>query len=382
MTSPIDLLHQLIAIPSVNPSQAHTPTIAGELNIARFVGKFLSDLGAQVSFEGFDQDRPNVIARFAPLDGRPRILLGPHLDTVGTAHMTIPPFGLHSSGQTDDDKIWGRGSSDTKGTMAAMLTALAAHADKLSSSPVAIDFVAFADEEFHQQGSQHFAKQHAGEYQLAIVGEPTSLQFVNQTKGCCILELTSHGRAAHAANPTLGENAITNLVAAVQGIVTTWMPWLCSEFHHPILGNSTLNIGLIEGGSQANMVPVHAKTTLDCRFTPACHQAGGPPNLLREFLNKSHPSIELSVLHHFPPMFTSPTNPWMAKLLQHLPQAECVGAPWFSDAAHLAAAGVPSICAGPGSIDQAHTADEFILRSDYEQGCEFFTKLIAALQIS
>src|SRR5690606_19499642 len=104
----------------------------------------------------------------------PRVLLGPHLDTVGVGSMTIDPFGA----EIRDGKLWGRGASDTKGPMAAMLWGLKENAGILADLPVAADFVAFMGEESGQWGSKDFAKHHGHDYAFAIVGEPTSLDIV------------------------------------------------------------------------------------------------------------------------------------------------------------------------------------------------------------
>jgi acetylornithine deacetylase len=167
------LLQDLIRIPSVNPDSAG-PDQAGvthEKKMADFVANWLEDIGANVTLEELQPDRPNLIARFAPMDGRPRILLGPHLDTVPVENMTIAPF----SGEIRDGRIWGRGASDTKGPMAAMLAGLKENQRILKDLPVAVDFIGFMGEEASQHGSKHFAKHHAADYEFAIVGEPDSV---------------------------------------------------------------------------------------------------------------------------------------------------------------------------------------------------------------
>ena len=115
----IALLQQLVRIPSVNPDNAPGTSLIGEQTLAIFLAGWLESIGAEVALEEIQPGRPNLIARFAPLDGRPRILLGPHLDTVGVAGMTIEPFG----GEIRDGKLWGRGACDTKGIIASMIHA-------------------------------------------------------------------------------------------------------------------------------------------------------------------------------------------------------------------------------------------------------------------
>jgi acetylornithine deacetylase/succinyl-diaminopimelate desuccinylase-like protein len=370
------LLQQLIRIPSVNPDNA-APDQAGvthEQAMADFLAEWLTDIGAEVILEEIQPRRPNLIARFAPLDGRPRILLGPHLDTVGVENMSIDPF----SGEIRDGKIWGRGASDTKGPMAAMLEALRENKDILATLPIAIDFVAFMGEEASQHGSKHFGQHHAHEYQFAIVGEPTSMHIVNTTKGSLWATLACTGKAAHSSQPHLGDNAVLKLARSLC-ILQDYLEPKLAIYQDPILGPSTLNIGTINGGTRPNIVPDFAQAEIDIRQTPHLYSAGGALQLLRETIAQLRLPLDLKYAHENPPMETDVDDPYIQKLLAIDPAMKLVGAPWFSDAAHLSQAGIPSICLGPGSIDQAHTKDEFIEINALEQGQAFFSQFIRSL---
>jgi acetylornithine deacetylase/succinyl-diaminopimelate desuccinylase-like protein len=370
------LLQELVQIPSVNPDhaspeQAH---LAGEQRMADFLKTWLEGIGAEVTLEEIEPGRPNLIARFAPIDGRPRILLGPHLDTVGIDNMTIEPF----SGEIRDGKIWGRGASDTKGPMAAMLMGLKNNQAILRDLPVAVDFVAFMGEEASQHGSKHFAKHHATEYAFAIVGEPTSMQVVQITKVSVWATLTASGIAAHSSQPEKGDNAILKLSRALLDLQQILAPKLAT-YTDEILGHSTMNVGVISGGLAANIVPNLASAQIDIRQTPSLYSAGGALQLLREVIAELRLPIDLTYAHENPPMETDTENPYIQKLLATAPDTKLVGAPWFSDAAHLSAAGLPSICIGPGSIAQAHTKDEFIEIDRLLEGEKFFTDFIRGL---
>jgi len=370
----VSLLQALTRIPSVNPDNSPGTSQTGEAAMAHFLRDWLEAIGATVTLEEILPQRPNLIARFAPLDGRPRILFGPHLDTVGVAHMTIDPFG----GEIHDGKIWGRGASDTKGPMAAMLIALQRNRNQLASMPVAIDFVAFMGEESGQWGSKHFAKQHGADYTFALVGEPTSMEIVHLTKGSLWATLRATGRAAHSSQPERGDNAIVKLASAMLEIERQLGATLAT-FTHPTLGHSTLNIGLIRGGSRPNIVPDLAEAELDIRITPSLAAAGGGLQLLRDCIDQLALPVELVNPHENPPMETSADHPMIQRLLNTPPGSKLASAPWFSDAAHLSHGGIPSICIGPGSIDQAHTADEYIEIDALKKGADFFTEFVAGL---
>jgi acetylornithine deacetylase/succinyl-diaminopimelate desuccinylase-like protein len=370
----VSLLQQLVRIPSVNPDNAPGTEQIGEETLAIFLSGWLESIGAEVVLEEIKPGRPNLIARFAPLDGRPRILLGPHLDTVGVGGMIVEPFG----GEVRDGKLWGRGASDTKGPMAAMLWALHEHQDILADLPVAVDFVAFMGEESGQWGSRNFVKRHGKEYSFALVGEPTSMQVVHVTKGSLWATLRATGKAAHSSMPERGENAILKLTRALDQLDHHLGAQLAT-FAHPVLGRSTMNVGLIRGGARPNIVPDLAEAEIDIRITPALAAAGGALKLLTETLAFHDLPIEIINPHENPPMETAADHPMIQRLLATDPRCGLAGAPWFSDAAHLSNGGIPSICIGPGSIDQAHTVDEFIEIPALEEGAAFFSSFIARL---
>lgn len=370
----IALLQQLVRIPSVNPDNAPGTDLTGEHTLAVFLAGWLESIGAEVSLEEIKPGRPNLIARFAPLDGRPRVLLGPHLDTVGIAGMTIEPFG----GELRDGKVWGRGACDTKGPMAAMLWALHENRDRLADLPVAVDFVAFMGEESGQWGSKDFVERHGGPYGFALVGEPTSMQVVHVTKGSLWATLRATGKAAHSSQPERGENAILKLTRALDRIDCHLGAELAT-FTHPVLGHSTLNVGLIRGGSRPNIVPDLAEAEIDIRVTPSLAAAGGALKLIHDTLAFHDLPLEIVRSNENPPMETPPEQPMIRALLATTPGTSLAGAPWFSDAAHLSNGGIPSICIGPGSIDQAHTADEFIETAALQQGAAFLTRFIGGL---
>ena len=371
----VSLLQQLIRIPSVNPENAPGTEETGEERIALFLAGWLESIGAEVVVEEIKPGRPNLIARFAPMDGRPRILLGPHLDTVGVGGMIIAPF----SGEIRDGKIWGRGASDTKGPMAAMLWALHEHQEILAHLPVAVDFVAFMGEESGQWGSKNFVKRYGQDYQFAVVAEPTSMQVVHVTKGSLWSTLRATGKAAHSSQPERGENAILKLARALDQLDHHLGSQL-ANFTHPVLGRSTMNVGMIRGGARPNIVPDLAEAEIDIRITPALAAAGGALKLLRETIEFYELPVEIVNPHENPPMETAADHPMIQALLAIHPATALAGAPWFSDAAHLSSGGIPSICIGPGSIDQAHTTDEFIEISALEHGATFFADFIAGLK--
>lgn len=363
--SVVELLQALVRIPSVNPFALDSASQAylREGKCANFLAEFLQDLRAEVILEEIEPDRPNVIAHF-PVDnpGKPKVLLGPHIDTVSIQGMTIDPFAA----EIRDGKLYGRGAADTKGTMAAMLWALKELGPEgIAKLPVEVTFVGFMGEENSQPGSRHFAEHHP-DYDFAVIGEPTEMDVVYTHKGTTWAQLIATGKSAHGSRPELGDNAILKLARVLDHLDRTFQPIL-DTFTHDVLGRSTMNIGQISGGIQPNIVPDHATANLDFRLTPELTERG-LLGLLRDHVPDD---IEIKVSLECLPLNTDPDHP-MVNALAAAGSGKKVGAPWFCDAAHLAAVGIPAVAAGPGSIDQAHTEDEWISIESLEEGVNFY----------
>lgn len=366
MKDAVDIASALIRIPSVNPDGGDPGTEqTGEAACASWVADFLRGCGGEVSLREVLPGRPNVVGRFPSKRAMgKRILFAPHLDTVSVAGMTIDPF----SGDVRDGKLLGRGASDTKGTAAAMLWALREAREILSEAPYEIWFAGLVGEEAGQFGAKALAEQEAFDFVMA--GEPTSLDIVHTHKGSCWLQLRTKGRAVHASQPEAGENAIYRMMEAIDCLRREGIPKLAAS-SNPTLGHSTLSVGTIRGGSKVNIVPDFCEAAVDIRTIP-----GTNPEFIFDLLRECVPDIEID-LKRSEPLYTDPSHPVIANL-QSL-GSKLVGAPWFCDAAVFASHGCPSVAIGPGSIAQAHTADEFISVADLEDGAEFFLRFLKSL---
>ncbi len=372
-----DLLAALIRIPSVNPEgdPGTGSENTGEEKIARVISRMLEGLGAKVRLDEVEPGRPNVVATFPGGTGKPAVLLGPHLDTVGVGAMSIDPFG----GDRHEGKIYGRGACDTKGTMAAMLWALKElGVERISDLDIGVSFAGFMGEETGQPGSRHFARKYAGKYAFALVGEPTCCQIVYKHKGTLWLEISAAGKSAHGSTPERGENAIVKMAELVNLLETKFSGELSSEIYRDkTLGHPTINIGRIHGGTRTNIVPGACSISVDLRVTPALD----PENaltLVRDFV-EAHGEGKMTVQAGLrcQPLDTPSDNRFVQRLLA-LPCAPgLAGAPWFCDAAVLAGEGdIPAVAAGPGDIAQAHTADEWIVEEELERGVDFYRQFL------
>jgi acetylornithine deacetylase len=362
VTSTEKLLAELIALPSVNPAflPPRHPR-AGEKAVAEFLAATAARAGLEVELQKVLPGRSNIIARLRPKNKiRRTILLAPHLDTVGADGTQFIP-------QRKNGRLHGRGACDTKGSIAAMLAAVCELANSKSRPlETEIIFAGLIDEENAQAGSRALAASGL-QADLAIVGEPTKLQVVTAHKGSLWLQLETRGRAAHGATPQLGKNAVHAMARVVEVLETDYAAQLRRR-KHKLLGTGTVNVGMIAGGAQPNIVPDRCTITIDRRTLPGETEAGVRREI-RSLLapKKLSATIASTKLAPCLPLETNTDLPLVRQFLRVTGQTRPVGVDYFCDAAVLAAAGIPSVVFGPGDIAQAHTADEWISLAQLER---------------
>jgi acetylornithine deacetylase/succinyl-diaminopimelate desuccinylase-like protein len=365
----------LIAVPSVNPAflPAHDPR-AGEQRVGEFLAATAARAGLDIEFHEVTPGRPNVLARLAPPGPvHHRILLAPHMDTVGGESPAIfQPLEKHG-------RLHGRGACDTKGSIASMLTALIELA-RSSRRPKSTEiiFAGLVDEENGQAGSRALvAKGFAAD--LAIVGEPTNLKVVTAHKGDLWLQLETRGKAAHGSRPDLGRNAVHEMARIVDLFETTYAAMLRRR-KHPLLGNPTVSVGTIAGGSQPNIVPDRCRISIDRRTIPGENEAGVRREI-KALLKLHKLSANLLNIRNAPcpAMETNCEQTLVKTFMQLAGQRKPVGVHYFCDAAVLASGGIPSMVFGPGDIAQAHTADEWISLRQLEEGTRILLRFLQSL---
>lgn len=364
-----ELVQALVRIPSVNPDGDPGTDLTGEQACAEYVADYLRSLGAEAALRPVHPGRPNVVGRF-PAPGKPRLLFAPHTDTVSVAGMTIDPFG----GEMRDGKIHGRGASDTKGPMAAMLWALHESRGVLPQLTHEIWFAGLMGEEAGQDGAKALAAEET--FDFVVVGEPTGLEVVFKHKVDVTARITATGRAAHSSCPERGENAIVKLAGGLLALQQA----LAAHFaaiDDPVLGHPTFSIGTIRGGTKFNIVPDHAEAVVDLRLLPAQWKDRRAEDVF-EVMRGACPGLEVSRIAGSAALDTDPSHPLVTKLVEA--GGRPAGAAWFCDAAIFSSRGVPAVAVGPGSISQAHTEDEFIAVDDLEAGVDFFKRFLASLQ--
>ena len=352
---PVDLLEELLHIDSANVSMGGP----GEAAMAERVAEVLEAIGATVAFtEGAGPGRPNVIATLQGAPGRPVLLLESHLDTVAHPRLPIPVRRV-------DGRLTGRGACDTKGSGAAMLAAMAALASRPDRPTIV--FAGAADEEVTMLGSRALVSQ-LPTVDAVIVGEPTSLLPVRAHNGFSRFRITARGRAAHTSRASLGVNAIAAASHAVLAIQEELFPRLLARAH-PLTGPALITAAVIRGGVAANLVPDWAEILLDHRLSPGedpdaalaeidtilAPLIAAGHDLVRETPDTQLPAVETPADH---PLVRA-TEAAVAAILGR--QVTAGGVPYGTDASYLSGTGgIPCVVLGPGSIDQAHTEDEWV----------------------
>ena len=365
----VSLARDLLHFDTVNPP-------GQERDCAHRVGSLLQDWGYSVEFFEYQKDRTSVIARLGGTGGTdaqaPLCLTG-HLDVVplGTRVWSKDPF----AGEADGDKLYGRGSSDMKAGVAAMLMAAKGFAKKLNHTP-GIVLVLTAGEENGCIGSQHLAALPGlmGKAGAIVVGEPTSNYPMVGHKGSIKFYAAFKGVSAHGSMPQLGVNAIykaAQAIAKLEGF----------EFGvaaHPVMGSPTLNVGTITGGSGVNLVPDAARIGMDIRTVPGMDHA----DLLCQLKNILGDAA-LEVFSDLNAVWTAPDEAWVQRvfeickpILNESPVART--APYMTDAANLRKvyAGAPVLVLGPGEAAMAHQTDEYCSMERIRQSVAIYEAII------
>lgn len=351
------LLQDLVRIPSVNPhgDPGTAKKNTGEARIAEYIAEVLRKLALDVELREVEPGRPNVIGKFTSRGARRSVAFAPHTDTVSVAGMAIDPFAA----EIRDGKLYGRGACDAKGPLAAMLAALAnaVRRKEFREGDLDVYFCALMGEESGNHGAKALAES-GFKVDFAVAGEPTDGRIVYTHKGALWCKVVTRGRSVHGSLPENGVNAIGKMAEVVQYLLGDYTRAL-AKTADPVLGAPTVNVGTIRGGTQNNIVPDYCEIEVDRRTVPGEIHEDILATLRQTF---RHIPITTEILSDCPPLRTDLQNPFVEKLAHATgnPKSALVGAPWFCDAGILAQYGVPAVAFGPGSIAQAHTANEYV----------------------
>ena len=356
----IAALQDAVAEESVNPGLPGGSR--GEEGMTALIARFFAECGIETETDEVLPGRRNIVATLPGRNRERTLLFESHMDTASAEMMTIPPFEPHVRG----GKLYGRGACDTKAGGAAMMQALRELKEERIVPPRDIQFAGVVDEERGLKGAERLAS--VTKASAVVVSEPTDLRVVRAHNGVLRFVVRVKGASAHSSKPRLGVNAIVKAAGLIQRIEKEIAPKVFAQTH-PLTGSAALNIGVIRGGTQVNAVPHACAFEIDRRLIPGetAEDAVEPFLELLEDARRrdSELTAELEEQARITDSFETPAEEPIVRAAQSAREsvlgfAEATGAPYATDASRYAAAGIPSIILGPGSIDQAHAEVEWV----------------------
>ena len=368
MSTVVELTKQLVRMNTINPP-------GEEEACARFLGNMLEEAGFSVAYFPLGDKRASLVARIGGTDDKKPLCLTGHIDTVplGVASWTKDPF----CGETDSGKLFGRGTSDMKSGVAAFVAASIALAPKLRQSP-GLELVITAGEEIGCEGAFDLVRQQGalGRAGAVVVGEPTSNQPYIGHKGAYWLTAKTKGVTAHGSMPELGDNAVYKAARAISALEQ----FKFSNPPHDIMGQASLNVGMVHGGLNINSVPDEASISIDIRSVPSSKHT----DIKDQLCSCLGPDVSLETFIDLESVYTESDDPWIQKILDitapylgYRPEGK-VGT-YFTDAAALTPAygSPPTVILGPGELDMAHKTDEYCVLERVDMSFDLYKDIIS-----
>jgi acetylornithine deacetylase len=389
-TDVVQTLRDLVRIPSVNPmGREMDGDIYYEHRVTDYLEKHMHRLGLPCERHTVAPGRDNLIAR---IDGGDSILmLQAHQDTVPVDGMTIDPW----SARLINGRLFGRGACDIKGGMACILTVASRLAEQRPAGMPTVVLAFTVNEEYGFTGAAQLRELcTSGHSSLLprhpdaiLVAEPTDLNVVVAHKGVLRWRCHTRGRAAHSSDPAAGVNAIYAMGRVLAAIEHYQQHVLSAVETHSLVGGPTISVGLIEGGVSVNTVPDHCCIELERRLLPDDDPEAEFQKTIQYISQQC--GAEVSIEHEAPFMasggLSDAGNAALADRLAAVVRqsgvaCEKIGVPYGTDACQLSADGAPTVVFGPGSIEQAHTADEWIAVDQLEMATEIIDRFVRQLE--
>lgn len=323
----------------------------------------------------------NLLITYEVSETAPWIVFESHADTVSVDGMTVKPF----SGLVEEGRIYGRGTCDTKGSGAAMLWALKEYM-QLSSSPNNIAVLFVTDEEVAKTGATAFVQQQLKHLDWeptgVVVGEPTMCQPVVAHNGVIRWKINTQGIAAHSSDPSNGRSAIS----AMAKLVLEFEKEYCSKISltDPLTGKAACSVNTISGGSSVNIIPDFCEIEIDRRTLPGENS---------EEVQREIEAVLASIALRDPTIIIGTSAPFVDYQLDsnvnhvfslQISQiligmglsGEHSGAGYGTDASTYSKAGIPAIVIGPGSINQAHTENEWLEIAELDKSVAIYEQIM------
>lgn len=357
----IEILRDMVAIDSVNPSLA--PEHPGEQDMAIAVGTELQKMTLDVEFQDAAKGRPNVIGILDSKKPGPSMMFCGHTDTVGVAGMNAPFDPIHTDG-----KIYGRGSQDMKGGLVAMIGAAGIIARKGGPKAGRLIIAGVVDEEHSSIGAKKLVENWTAD--AAVVGEPTDMSVAIAHKGFDWVQIDVRGRAAHGSRPAEGVDAILQM-GHILSRLEALDQQLQSQNPHSLMGTPSLHTSIIDGGTEWSTYPDRCTLKIERRTV-----SGEPEQILLseineilKSLNAEDSNFQANARYIFgqPPYETPKDHPIAADLVKAIKsvgsETEQSSMTYWTDAAVLGHAGIPSVIFGPRGKG-LHSNEEYVVAED------------------
>jgi len=356
--------------------QAESTPQKGELAAAEVISAELSHPGIDCRIDTWDQNRANIIAQVKSGGRKGALLFACHLDVVGPgeAKWEKSPFGAAES----NGKIYGRGSADMKGGIAAAVTAIRQIVDSGTKLQGDIVFAAAAGEETDSCGAKRFISDSGRmpEFVGVVIPEPTDFAIVTAHRGMLWLEVTTKGKAAHGSTPQLGVNAIDSMRLVLDELENYEIP----AEAHKLLGRCSMSVNTITGGKALNVVPDKCSIGIDIRTLPEQNHQDIITDLKKIFakLKSKNPRFdaEVSVLRQVQPLETDCGCDFVTDFCSAVGTNETVAVGFTTDGPYFASLGAPVVIFGPGKPHLCHKPDEYIEIADLEEAVEYYKSII------
>jgi len=355
---------------------AETTAEKGELAAAEIISAELGQSDIDCRIDSWDTNRANLIAQIKSTGRRKALLFACHLDVVGPGETKWkhPPF----SGVESEGKIYGRGSADMKGGIAAIVTA----ARQIVESGVKLEgniiLFAAAGEETDSCGAKRFIRKWDGIPRLAgvVLPEPTDFEVVTAHRGMLWLKVKTRGKAAHGSTPELGINAIASMKTFLNELDT----YKIQVEPHNLLGSCSMSVNTIAGGKEINVVPDECEIKIDIRTLPGQNYKEIISDFGKIFakLKQGNPQFEASVslVREVGALETDSNCGFVKDFCSAVEVSETKAVGFTTDGPHFAALGAPMVIFGPGKPDICHKPDEYIEISDVEKAVEYYKNII------
>lgn len=339
-----ELLCELIRIPSINPNLAAEKEKNNEMKLAIFIRDWLVKHKIKAYFEEVQPNRPNIYAEIGDGNGV-TLCLCAHLDTVGVQEMTIPPFQPN----IEENRVYGRGSCDMKGGLAAVLIAAIALAETGINGKLILALV--CDEEYGSIGADDFVKKYHADG--CILTEPSCLKMVIAHKGFLWGKVIVAGKSAHGSRWDIGESAISKMGSIVVKLDEFEKNRLRKRTE-PLVGPASMHVSLISGGTGVSTYASTCTIHIERRTLPS-ENITEVQKEIEETIYNACPDAEIEWTFHRPPFYCDP-NENIAKSVKHAFQTvigkevELAGWGVWTDAAIFQQAGIPTVNIGPSGF--------------------------------